>query len=76
MLTDFDQVDYVEVDQVTTAYATVSQTTTAPWGLKRISSRTPGATAYRYDDTAGVNSWVYVIDTGVRTTHNVSIFAL
>ncbi|KAI2478222.1 Alkaline serine protease Alp1 [Pyrenophora tritici-repentis] len=42
----------------------------APWGLGSISSRTPGSTSYVYDDSAGKGTFSYVIDTGVRITHN------
>ncbi|KAK5662261.1 hypothetical protein OQA88_8166 [Cercophora sp. LCS_1] len=42
----------------------------ATWGLARISSRTRGKTDYRYDDSAGEGTCVYVIDTGVETSHH------
>ncbi|KAF2450242.1 subtilase [Karstenula rhodostoma CBS 690.94] len=41
----------------------------APWGLGRISHWANGFTDYVYDDTAGVDTYAYVIDTGIRTTH-------
>ncbi|KAL8396720.1 hypothetical protein RB594_003697 [Gaeumannomyces avenae] len=44
----------------------------APSGLFRLSSSAPnGATTgtYTFDETAGQNITVYVVDTGVRTTH-------
>ncbi|KAF9649520.1 serine protease [Thelephora ganbajun] len=51
--------------------------TDATWGLGRISSKTslagqdPDALtfAYRYNPTAGVDTGVYIIDTGILTTH-------
>jgi subtilisin family serine protease len=57
----------VEKDQP--VHATITQTN-ATWGLDRIDQRNlPLSTTYTYNQTgAGVN--VYVIDTGIRTTHN------
>lgn len=34
-----------------------------PYGLARISSRTPGATEYKYDESAGDGTFAYIIDT-------------
>ena len=60
-------VEYVEQDQVFTTQATQ---TNATWGLDRIDQRNrPLSTTYNYTSTgAGVN--VYVIDTGLRISHN------
>jgi len=33
----------------------------APWGLGSISSRTPGATSYVYDDSAGDGTFTYIM---------------
>jgi subtilisin family serine protease len=41
----------------------------APWGLASISSRTRGATNYLYDSSSGLGTFSYVVDTGIRTTH-------
>lgn len=44
----------------------------APWGLARISEfYNPGGvgTRYTYDTTAGAGITVYVLDSGIRTTH-------
>ena len=41
----------------------------APWGLGSISSRTPGASSYIYDNTGGRGTFSYVVDTGIRLTH-------
>jgi hypothetical protein len=43
------------------------------WGLGRVSHRSPGASSYIYDDTAGSGSRVYVVDTGIYIEHNVSV---
>lgn len=49
-----------------------------PWGLFSISSRAPAPTddvvnqTYIYDDSAGTGTFVYVLDTGIRT--NISEF--
>jgi subtilisin family serine protease len=48
------------------AYVTQSSST---WGLARISSVNKGKTSYTYDSTAGAGTCVYVIDTGISTTH-------
>ncbi|KAF5128347.1 Alkaline protease 1 [Metarhizium anisopliae] len=41
----------------------------SPWSLGAISSRTPGSKTYRYDDSAGENTFAYVIDSGVKPDH-------
>jgi subtilisin family serine protease len=44
----------------------------APWGLSRISQLYPGGvdnTRYTYDASAGNGTTVYVLDSGIRTTH-------
>ncbi|KAK3986777.1 putative cuticle-degrading protease precursor [Cladorrhinum sp. PSN332] len=63
------EVEYVEEDAVFTIQAVVSQTG-APWGLGRISNTAGGSTTYKYDSTAGGGTCSYVIDTGIRITHN------
>jgi len=47
--------------------------TGAPWGLGRISHRAPGFTSYIYDTTGGSGTRVYVVDTGIYTSHSVSL---
>ncbi|KAB2111620.1 Cuticle-degrading protease [Alternaria gaisen] len=41
----------------------------ATWGLGRISHIKPGQNSYLYDSTAGEGTCVYVVDTGIETTH-------
>lgn len=40
------------------------------WGLGTVSHRTKGWKSYIYDTWAGYDTYAYVIDTGVRTTHS------
>jgi subtilisin family serine protease len=60
-------VAYIEADATVTASTTQ---TNATWGIDRIDQRNrPLSTTYNYTSTgAGVTA--YVIDTGIRTTHN------
>jgi len=41
----------------------------ATWGLGAISHRTGSSTQYVYDTTAGQNTYAYVVDSGIITTH-------
>jgi len=79
-LLDHPQVSYIEQDQVfsiTSAIdseveepmASITQTG-ATWGIDRIDQRDlPLNQRYVYNDIAGSNVDVYVVDTGVLTTH-------
>lgn len=42
---------------------------TESWGLAAVSSRTKDATDYIYDASSGRGTYAYVLDTGVRVTH-------
>lgn len=63
--------DYIEQDAIFTINTYTSQAN-APWGLGRISHHDKGSTSYVYDDSAGVGTCAYVIDTGIYTAHSVS----
>lgn len=40
------------------------------WGLGRISHRSRGSNEYIYDNTAGTNTDIYIIDTGIYAGHS------
>jgi subtilisin family serine protease len=40
------------------------------WGLSRISHQKPSAKNYIYDASAGKDTFIYVIDTGINTKHS------
>ena len=62
-------VAYVEQDQLIQVEAT--QPNPPSWGLDRIDQRSrPLNSSYSYPDSAGAGVRIYVIDTGIRTTHN------
>lgn len=48
------------------AYVTQGSST---WGLGRISHVNRGTSSYTYDDSAGANTCVYIIDTGIQANH-------
>lgn len=61
-------VKHVEQDQV----VSLGATQVSPiWGLDRIDQRNlPLDSAYTYRDSAGQGTHVYVVDTGIRTSHS------
>lgn len=64
-------VDYIEQDGMITVFPVEGADTqrTPPWGLDRIDQRTlPLNSLYQYSFT-GTGVTVYIIDTGIRTTH-------
>jgi subtilisin family serine protease len=62
------EVAWIEADTTVNATATIAQTN-APVGLDRLSATSPGAQNYVFDESAGEGITVYVVDTGIRTTH-------
>lgn len=66
-----NQVEYIEQDAIVTINEYVTQVG-VPWGLSRISSRSPGGTSYVYDSSAGEGTCSYIIDTGIYVNHTVS----
>ncbi|RAL12443.1 S8 family peptidase [Aspergillus homomorphus CBS 101889] len=42
----------------------------SPWGLGCISHRGLASTDYVYDDSAGIGTYAYIVDTGVLSTHD------
>ncbi|KAH8892585.1 subtilisin-like protein [Thozetella sp. PMI_491] len=68
-ITNHPEVEYIEQDSIVSINTYVSQTG-APWGLGRISHKAKGSTTYVYDDSAGVGTCAYVIDTGIYTAHS------
>lgn len=41
----------------------------APWGLGRISAKSPGAKDYHYDSSAGEGTCSYILDSGIDLKH-------
>lgn len=63
-------VSYVDADQTVHLAACTTQNG-AEWGLARISSPTPSPDLiFRHDDQDGAGVNVYIIDTGIRVSHN------
>ncbi|RYO80335.1 hypothetical protein DL766_001663 [Monosporascus sp. MC13-8B] len=65
---DEDMVSFIEANTYVKASNLVMQAN-APNGLARISSSQAGSRGYTFDDSAGEGIAVYVVDTGIRTTH-------
>nr|RBQ99061.1 hypothetical protein FVER53263_03387 [Fusarium verticillioides] len=81
---DSDLVDYIEQVTIVNVSAVAAPSsgpitkcdlttqTSAPWGLARISQVFNGKgvdARYSYDTTAGTDATVYILDSGIRTTH-------
>ncbi|KAI1416973.1 oryzin precursor [Hypoxylon sp. FL1857] len=67
-IADLAEVAYIEPDSKVSIASLVTQDA-APWGLARISSRKPDTSEYRYDDSAGEDTYAYIIDTGIFVDH-------
>ncbi|KAH6999385.1 peptidase S8/S53 domain-containing protein [Ilyonectria destructans] len=82
-ITNSNLIEYIEKDSITNVTAVAAERPdkraavsqlNAPWGLARISHKLGGNSGshesnYYYDSTAGAGVRVYIIDTGIRTTH-------
>ena len=62
------QVDVVEPDYYVKSSDFVAQAN-APWGLGRISQRQFQSNLYTFDESAGNDTFSYVIDSGINTAH-------
>ncbi|KAI0889254.1 oryzin precursor [Annulohypoxylon maeteangense] len=67
-IANLDEVAYIEPDFKVSINSLTTQSS-APWGLARLSSRKPGSSDYKYDETAGKGTYAYIIDTGIYTEH-------
>ncbi|UNI24544.1 hypothetical protein JDV02_010280 [Purpureocillium takamizusanense] len=61
-------VEYVERDGIASINGFIEQPN-APWGLVRISHRQRVGTSYIYDESAGLGTCAYIIDTGIDVAH-------
>ncbi|RAH47456.1 S8 family peptidase [Aspergillus brunneoviolaceus CBS 621.78] len=59
----------VEEDQVWDLDGLVTEHN-APWGLGCISHRGQTSTDYVYDDSAGIGTYAYIVDTGILSSHD------
>ncbi|RAH86879.1 Allergen Asp f 13 [Aspergillus japonicus CBS 114.51] len=59
----------VEEDQVWDLDGLVTERN-APWGLGCISHRGQTSTDYVYDDSAGIGTYAYIVDTGILSSHD------
>ncbi|KFA60033.1 hypothetical protein S40285_08931 [Stachybotrys chlorohalonatus IBT 40285] len=69
LLRDDPNVEFIEQDAKVQLNAYVTQSG-APWGLARLSSRSPGASNYTYDNSAGAGTCSYIIDSGIEANHS------
>lgn len=69
LVSNIASIESIEPNTRVTTSALVTQNNVPSYGLARISHRENGATSYVYDDSAGVGTFSYIIDTGIRTTH-------
>ncbi|KAL4945408.1 hypothetical protein BDV06DRAFT_209514 [Aspergillus oleicola] len=58
----------VEEDQLWYITALTTQSD-APWGLGAISHQGESSTDYVYDTSAGADTYAYIVDTGINTSH-------
>jgi len=67
-LLDDPAVKYIELDSVVRKQQV--EQIDPPWGLDRIDQRTPNLDGSYFQDADGAGVDVYIVDTGVRATHN------
>ncbi|KAF7549153.1 hypothetical protein G7Z17_g6564 [Cylindrodendrum hubeiense] len=63
-----EEVAYIEADTKVNITGAIAQINATP-GLNRLSHAAPNTETYIFDDSAGEDITVYVVDTGIRTTH-------
>ena len=61
--------DHIEVDISLLKDSDLVTQEGAPWGLGAISHREPGSDEYIYAEAAGEDTFAYVVDSGIRETH-------
>ncbi|KAH7155670.1 peptidase S8/S53 domain-containing protein [Dactylonectria estremocensis] len=59
-----------EVTVTDTSKRALTTQTSSTWGLGTVSHRSSGYTSYIYDTAAGTGTYAYIVDTGIRATHN------
>uniref|UniRef100_A0A8H7NJL0 Peptidase S8/S53 domain-containing protein n=1 Tax=Bionectria ochroleuca TaxID=29856 RepID=A0A8H7NJL0_BIOOC len=59
-------VSYIQQNAKASIFATQEN---APWGLARLSNKSPGSTTYTYKEGGGEGVCVYVVDTGIDIEH-------
>ncbi|KAJ9165267.1 Subtilisin-like protein [Coniochaeta hoffmannii] len=69
LVSKLPEVEYIEEEAIFKINAYTTQTG-APWGIARLSHKSPGSTSYVYDTSAGAGTCAYVIDTGIYTAHS------
>ena len=69
LVANIASIESIEPNTVVRTSALVTQQNVPSYGLARISHRKNGATSYVYDSSAGQGTFSYIIDTGIRTTH-------
>jgi oryzin len=63
------QVAAVEPDMIWELDAPFVTQSSSTWGLGSISHRAPNSTEYIYHPSGGQDTFAYVVDSGIRTTH-------
>jgi len=77
LLQQSPDLEYIEENAVVKASATIDTESNSPWGLNRISHKKKPTTTndedldfvYKYDSRAGNGVDIYIVDTGINTSH-------